>query len=233
MKLKAAICDDEGVQIQYLATILNAWADKNNYTVDILSFPSAEAFLFAYSEDKDFDLLLLDIEMKGLNGVELAKRIRVQDARVQIIFITGYPDYMSEGYEVAAVHYLLKPVSGGKLEQVLDRAVKNLGGTEKYLMVRFDRQTEYIPYSRIRYIEAQLQYVVIYTHTKEYRMKASLSDIEKELDDSFFRCQRSYIINLGQVQKIKSNCVLLKSGETIPISRGMSGNISRAIIRHF
>ncbi len=233
MKLKAAICDDEGVQIQYLAAILNAWADKNNYTVDILSFPSAEAFLFAYSEDKDFDLLLLDIEMKELSGVELAKRIRVQDARVQIIFITGYPDYMAEGYEVAAVHYLLKPVSGGKLEQVLDRAVKNLGGTEKYLTVRFDRQTEYIPYSQIRYIEAQLQYVVIYTHTKEYRMKASLSDMEKELDDSFFRCQRSYIINLGQVQKIKSNCVLLKSGETIPISRGMSGNISRAIIRHF
>ncbi len=233
MEFKIAVCDDEAAQIQYLAAIVNAWADKNDYSAGIVTFPSAEAFLFAYDGEKDYDILLLDIEMKGISGVELAKRIRAQDKKVQIIFITGFPEYMAEGYEVAAVHYLLKPVSSGKLEQVLERAVGNLGEKEKCLTVRFERQTDYIPYSQIRYIEAQLQYIVVYTKTGEYRMKASLSHIEKELGDGFLRCQRSYIINLGQVQKIKNHCVLLKSGETIPISRGMSGNISRAIIRHF
>lgn len=250
MKFRIAVCDDEDMQIRYLTALIRAWAEKRGYIADVRSFSSAESFLFAYSEEKDFDLLLLDIEMEEgsapdaervsagegrgrMNGVELARRVRGENDRVQIVFITGFPDYMSEGYEVAALHYLMKPVSADKLEEVLDRAVKNLGKAEGRLAVRFARQTEYIPFSRIIYIEAQLQYVIIHTAEEDHRMKASLSEVEKELDEGFFRCQRSFIINLSQVQKIKSDCVLLKNGVSVPIGRGMGERIGKAIIQHF
>lgn len=248
MRLKIAVCDDEDIQIRYLTALIAAWAEKRGHTASVRPFSSAESFLFTYSEERDFDLLLLDIEMEGgsapddgrasagegrgrMNGVELAKRVRGENDRVQIVFITGFSDYISEGYEVAALHYLMKPVGADKLQEVLDRAVKNFGRAEGRLAVRFARQTEYIPFSRILYIEAQLQYVVIHTAGEDCRMKASLSEVEKELDEGFFRCQRSFIINLGQVQKIKSDCVLLKNGDSVPIGRGMAERIAKAIIR--
>ena len=232
MKLKIAVCDDEKTQTDYLKASVSAWAEKALILPDIITFPSAEAFLFDYSENKDYDILLLDIEMKEINGIELAKRIRKENENVQIVFITGYPDFISEGYDVCALHYLMKPVSDEKLFPVLDRAVKNLSKAEKRLTVSFDRQTEYIPFPDIIYLEAQSNYTVIHTYKTEYRMKAPLSDIEKQLDGGFFRCQRSFIVNLAQVQKIKSDSVILKSGQTVPISRGMSEKIGKAIIKH-
>lgn len=71
---------------------------------------SAEAFWFQYEEEKDYEILLLDIEMEQMNGIELATKLRTDDETIQIIFITGYPDYIAQGYEVAALHYLMKPV---------------------------------------------------------------------------------------------------------------------------
>ena len=122
MKYKLAVCDDEERQIQYLAALVRDWAEQSGRMVSIRPFFSAEEFLFQYEEEKDYDILLLDIEMGNTNGVELAKRIRQENDAVQIVFITGYPDFIGEGYEVGALHYLLKPVSGEKLNQVLDRA---------------------------------------------------------------------------------------------------------------
>lgn len=233
MLYKAAVCDDCATDIEYLSSLVAAWAGASGNQVTVKEFPSAEAFLFRYEEEKDFDILLLDIEMGGQNGVELAKRIRQDNKTVQIVFITGFPDFMAEGYEVNALHYLMKPVSEEKLNTVLDRAAANLGKAEKRLKVVYDRQTDLIPLDRILYVEAQKQYVCIHTETRVYRMKASLSDMEEKLDRRFFRCQRSFVVNLGYVVRIRANCVALKNGEEIPISRGMSEEISKAIIRLF
>lgn len=233
MKLKFAVCDDEELERDYVSRKVTEWAEARSLNIEIHTFPSAEAFLFTFSEEKDFDILLLDIEMNAINGVELARRVRGEGDRIQIVFITGYPDFMEEGYEVAALHYLMKPLNSDKLAHVLDRAVKNLDKAEKYLEVVFNRETEYIPFGKIRYIEAQLQYVTVYTDSGDIRVKAALSDIERQLDDGFFRCQRSFIINLAYVKKVKKASVILTSGEEIPISRGSGEKIGRAIIKHF
>lgn len=86
------------------------------------ALPRRMPFFFCYAEDKSFDLLLLDVEMPGTDGVTLAKTVRQENEAVQIVFITGYSDYIAEGYDVAALHYLVKPVSREKLFAVLDRA---------------------------------------------------------------------------------------------------------------
>lgn len=124
MAYRAAICDDSAADCKYIRKLISEWAQERNITVNAEEFPSAESFLFRYAENKTFDLLLLDIEMDGMDGVTLAKRIRRENEAVQIIFITGYSDYIAEGYEVAALHYLMKPVNREKLFSVLDRALE-------------------------------------------------------------------------------------------------------------
>lgn len=97
MKLKIAICDDEQNQIEYLTSIVASWSVHEGHNCEICTFPSAEAFLFEYEENKVYDILLLDIEMSKMNGVDLAKKVREENSPVQIVSITGYPDFMSEG----------------------------------------------------------------------------------------------------------------------------------------
>ncbi len=233
MTYKIAICDDCTADTEYLSALAGGWAADAGHIAAIREFPSAEAFLFQYEEENDFDILLLDIEMGGINGVELARRIRERSRRVQIVFITGYPDFMAEGYEVSALHYLMKPVSEKKLYSVLDRAADNLKKAEKQLKVTFDRQTVFVPFNRILYIEAQRQFVRIHTEEGDYRMKTSLAEMETELDEYFYRCQRSFLVNLSFVTRIKSQCVILKNGEEIPISRGLAEKIGKAVIKLF
>ena len=120
MTYKMAICDDCDADTEYLSSLVAAWEEVSGHGAAVERFPSAEAFLFQYEDRKDFDILLLDVEMGEVNGIELAQRIRLEDSRVQIVFITGFPDFMAEGYEVSALHYLMKPVSREKLCAVLD-----------------------------------------------------------------------------------------------------------------
>ena len=233
MNLKIAVCDDEPKQIEYLTNLVSSWGTQNSHICVIDTFPSAEAFLFDYAEDKNHDILLLDIEMGTMNGVDLAKTIRQTNDTVQIIFITGFPDFIAEGYEVSALHYLMKPVSEEKLHAVLDKAAANLAKSEKRLCITHDRQTDFIPLSQITYIEAQKQYVDIHTENETYRMKASLSEMETKLDEYFFRCQRSFVVNLRYVMRVKNDCVVLKDTSEVPISRGMAEKIGKEIIRLF
>ena len=231
--MRIAIIDDRPADRDYIAALVSRWAKDRDETAVSVPFPSAEAFLFAYSEDHDFDILLLDIEMGTINGVELAKTVRKENDAVQMVFITGFPDFIAEGYEVSAVHYLMKPVDRDKLFSALDRAAANLEKAERRLRVTFERRTDYVPFSKILYLEAQKQYVRIVTEGEEYRMKASLAETAAQLDEFFFPCQRSFIVNLRHVARILPDRVVLKNGAEVPISRGMAEKIGREIIRLF
>ena len=131
--MKIAICDDSAVDRDYTAGMVEAWARDREILLILRKFPSAEAFLFQYAEEKDWDILLLDIEMGALDGVSMAKSVRKENEAVQIVFLTGYSDYIAEGYEVAALHYLMKPVSREKFFSVLDRAAAQLQQNQRCL----------------------------------------------------------------------------------------------------
>lgn len=233
MYFKVAICDDDASMREFLSSEVKEWAAGSGHTVAVSDFPSAEAFLFEFSENKSYEVLLLDIEMPGMNGMELARKLRSENAMLQIIFVTGYSDYISEGYDVSALHYLMKPVSREKLFEVLSRAANKCECSVKKLKVSFDRETKLIPVSDIMYVEAQKQYVTIHSINGTYKMKCSLSDIESQLDEYFKKCQRSFVVNLSYVTRIKNDSVTLKNGESVPISRGMASVIKDEIIRLF
>lgn len=229
---RLAICDDNQTDAAYLQTLLKRWAASAGTVLNIESFPSAEAFLFRYEEDRSFDLLLLDIEMGQMSGVELARKIRQENRLVQIVFITGYMEYISEGYDVEALHYLIKPVTEEKFRTVLERAVQRLDSREKALCLSMPGTVMRIPLREIRYLEVRRNYVTV-CGQEAWTVKKTLNELEKELDGSFFRTDRSHIVNLHFVRKITRTQVILKDGGELPLSRKFYEEMNRAMIHYF
>lgn len=229
MNYRIAICDDNERYARHLAGLTAQWAASAGAGAVVERFPSAEAFLFRYEEARDFDILLLDVEMGGMDGVELAKRVRRQDNNVQIVFITGYTDYIAEGYEVSALHYLTKPVDEDKLFQVLTRAVSRLARNEPVLTLELPGEVVRLPLGKIRYLEVLHNHVTVHAG-QDYTVKRPLGELEKELDSRFFRVGRSYIVNLTCVRRVARTEVELSAGERIPLPRGQYDRLNRAII---
>ena len=224
---RIAICDDSRADAEYLSALVREWAQGQ--AVQLQLFPSAEAFLFQYEEEKDYDLLLLDIEMGQMDGVSMAKAVRRENESVQIVFITGYSDYIADGYDVGALHYLLKPVKKEKLFEVLDRAAERLRKNERFLLLERGGIRVRVPFYEIRYLEVQQNYVTV--HAKEpITVKKTLGEFEKELDERFFRLGRSYIVNLSCVRRIGKTEVTLSDGSVIPLPRGQYDALNRALI---
>ena len=159
MKYKIAICDDSDADREYVLNMVNRWAAGAGQVVHTDTFTSAENFLFHYAEESDYDILLLDIEMGDMDGVTMAKQLRKNNDIVQIVFITGYSDYISEGYEVAALHYLMKPVKEEKLCSVLDRAAEKLQKNETVLNFEIGGEMLRLPIYQIRYADVFGNYV--------------------------------------------------------------------------
>ena len=226
MELRVGICDDSQTDAAYVETFLSAWAQERDLALHVERFPSAESFLFLYAEEKRFDLLLLDIEMGQLDGVTMAKEIRRDNQDVQIVFITGYSDYIAEGYEVAALHYLLKPVNGDKLRAVLDRAVDKVRRREHALTLEQGGEMVRIPLGEIRYLEVCRNYVTV--HAKgDYTTR-----LEEALDGRFHRLGRSMVVNLEVVRRVTKTQVVLSDGSVLPLPRGAYEGLNRAIIAH-
>ena len=231
MKLKIAICDDEQNQIEYLTSIVSAWSKENGHICEMRTFPSAEAFLFAYEDDNAYDILLLDIEMKHITGVDLAKGIRKKNQTVQIIFITGYSEYISEGYEVAALHYLMKPVSQQKLFSVLDRAAEKIKQNEKCLNLPLSGEMVRVPLHEIKYLDVHQNYVTVHGKA-DYTVKRTLGEFEDLLDTRFTRVGRAMIVNLTYISRVTKTDVYLSDGTVLPLPRGAYEPLNRAIITH-
>lgn len=229
MNYKIAICDDSDVDRQYVLNMVQRWTADTGHTAHTDCFPSAEQFLFHYAEESDYDILLLDIEMGAMDGVTMAKQMRKNNDAVQIVFITGYSDYIAEGYEVAALHYLMKPVQEEKLRAVLSRAAEKLAKNEKILVFESGGEMLRIPIYQIRYADVQGNYVTIHAQ-QDVTVKMTLGELEKQLDERFYRVGRSAVINLTRISRVTKTEIRLISGDTIPIPRGAYDGVNRAII---
>jgi DNA-binding LytR/AlgR family response regulator len=232
MNYRIAICDDVPADLKYTSKLVSDWAATTSNYVTVETYLSAEAFLFQYAEDKTCDMLLLDIEMGGMDGVRLSKTVRAENREVQIVFITGYMDYVADGYDVEALHYLLKPVSREKLFTVLERAAERLKRNERALMLNCIGETARVPLYEISYLEVRQNYVTVHAKA-EYTVKKPLSEIEKELDDGFFRIGRSYIVNLRFISRITKTEAQLRNGSAVPLPRGLYEALNRAMIERF
>lgn len=229
--MRIAICDDSIQDAQFVQNIAISWAEDKGIDLQTQIFCSAENFLFHYAEDKNFDILLLDVEMGAMDGVTMAKRIRRDNEAVQIVFITGYSDYIAEGYEVSALHYLMKPVSHDKLCTVLDRALEKQKQNERCLNLELSGEMVRIPFYEIRYLDVLKNYTTIHAK-QDYTLKRSLGEFEKILDERFFRVSRGQILNLKHIRRVTKTEVHLLDNTILPLPRGAYGPLNQAIITH-
>lgn len=230
MPYQIGVCDDDPKQLEVLAEMAEAWGVQSGNRVTLRGFPSGEAFLFAYEENRAYDILLLDVEMPGISGIDLARTLRKDNPRVEIVFITSHFEFAGEGYEVDALHYLVKPLSPGKLAQVLDKAAARLAAEPPALVVSCQGETVKLPEPGIFYLESLLHETVIHTAKEEYRTKETLTALEEKLSPDFYRAHRSYLVSLKHIARITRKAVCLDNGVEIPLARGKYDDINRAFI---
>lgn len=231
MPLTIAICDDNENQIRELRRLLDEWSIDKPFAISIDEYISAEGFLFNYP-DHPCDLLLLDIEMKQLSGMELAKKLRSDGDILPIVFITGYSEYIGEGYEVEALHYLLKPVDKQKLFAVLDRYIKRRA-PENEITVKCADKTIHISPDVIVYCEAVGKNTHIHTREQTLICESGIGNFSKILSSDFIACHRSYIVNLRYVKCIGKTEITLDNGENIPLSRRLYKEVNEKFIRFY
>lgn len=230
MTLSIAICEDEEVHRKILRTYLNRTLSSQQYR--LIEFSSGEELLINYPHS--IDILLLDVQMKGINGLETARKVRKFDTNVNIIFTTAIIDFIQQGYEVKAFRYLLKPIKYEEFAKNILECIEEVNENNKnYLAFKDSDLCEIIriTINSILYIETDSRFVLIHTDNKIYRSTNSLNKLEQDLIGSkFYRCHRSYLINLMKVKKIKSSTVVIKD-EEILVSRYKMKNLKLKVTR--
>ena len=232
MKYKIAVCDDDTEQRTYILDQVTSWAKKNRHLTEIKVYADAKAFFFDWAEEKDFDILLLDIEMPEISGIELAKAVRRENSTVQIVFITGFYEYFSDGFDVSALHYLIKPVDAAKLYPVLDKAVSNLTYRQRSVLISTAEGDIKVSLADILYVESENVYVIVHTVHGNYRMRMTLGKFSEQLDETFFKVHRSFVVGLKYIKKITRAEITMINSDMVPISRGMYDSVHAALIKY-
>lgn len=232
--MRIAICDDEKVQCQLLEKYLREWAVSRRLPLETVSFCDAESFLFQWEEDKDFELLILDIEMGRLSGMELAVKLRGEGAQLPMLFITGYESYMAQGYEVSALHYLLKPVHKDKLFDVLER-LRRIPETERKILLQTEEGVLSVVPSDIWYVEAAGHRCTLTVAENSYVLRHSISELRGMLEGvkMIVPCHRSFLVNLQHVSSLVQGELVMDNGIRIPVSRGSAKAVNDAFIKYY
>ena len=236
--MKLAIIEDEQVHSDLLNQYIEMWSKDRDIPVMITSFPSAESFLFTWEEERDFDVLFVDIQMKEMNGMEMARRVREQDPDIAIIFTTGITDYMEEGYEVEAMHYLVKPVNREKLCQCMDRVLRK-GSQEQFLLVKSKEETLKLSVKSILYVEAMghgcvIEFCPQSGRTFQVETTEGISELARKLGEpDFVRCHRSYLCRIDKIYHISRAWIEMDNGSRIPVSRRVYAYVNQMFIRYF
>ncbi|CEQ16544.1 LytR/AlgR family response regulator transcription factor [Paraclostridium sordellii] len=218
--LNIVICEDEIEQQEILKDYLEQILNEINSKYEILIFNSGEELFKNYPDN--IDIFLLDIQMDGLNGMEVARKIRQIDKKeVEIIFTTSLIEYIQEGYEVRAYRYLLKPIKLEDLKKHIILCIEELTkNKEIYIAVNEKNNTCKVKISEITYIEIQKREMTIHTINEDYTINSSMSKLENELSKyNFYRCHKSFMVNIDFIKNIKQYIAILDNKEEVPISR--------------
>ena len=229
--VRIAICDDDESILQRLSDAISEWAESRKVQVDVLCYTSAESFLMKWME-VSHDLAFLDIKMKGMTGIELAEHIRKTDKNMMIVFVTSFKQYVLKGYDVGALHYLIKPLSMAKLLPILDKAntIWRSRNSEVLLVSNGTGQMK-LPFDEIFCISMLSHMAKIQVGENTFELRKTAEELANMLPYYFVRCHRSYIVNLFKVDCVYKDSLLLSNGESLPISRNRSKDVNDAFVK--
>ncbi len=230
MKLTCLIADDEYLALRILAQYIQA-----NPSLELLAQCKDPATAWAFLEKNQVDLLLLDIQMPGMTGIELVRKLSYQPL---VIFTTARHDYAVEAFELEALDYLVKPISPERFQKAIQKALQYAAQRAKppapvpasYLSIKADYRVVQIPFNDILYIEGLSEYVKIYTPVKKYITLAALKDIEQQLPAlEFIRIHKSYLLAKRQIASYNTTSVILQSGTALPVGRKYKDDFIQAM----
>ncbi len=227
MGLNIAICDDEEIIREQIKEL----TEKSGLCMEL--YETGDALL---ASRKQFDIVFLDIQMEGTDGIETAKRLRQRDEDTILIFITGIREYVFEAFDVAAFHYLLKPIEEEKFREVFRRAGRELekrkSKRRETVFIKTRNRSFSLEKDSILYIESRGKKVEIHTTGETIEAYASMNEMEGQLGGGFFRCHRGYLVNMAYVAEYDSGSITLNNGEYVYLAKEKYGEFVKAYMRY-
>lgn len=216
-----AVCDDNIDELSRIASLLEDYCRERGSSITYEAFHSAIDLLETMKVIQ-FDLLLLDILMPGITGMDAAKELRRSDCNIPIIFLTSSREYAVESYRVSAEDYIMKPARKDEIFPILDRQVTRFTQEEAYLTLKTGNGIVKLPFSQIVYVEVinrSVQFILANGEVRE--AYGYLTDYESDLlsDPHFYKPHRSYVLNLRQVTELNKKGFATKMGRTVPVAR--------------
>ena len=234
MGLNIAICDDEEIIREQIKELTEK--EKSGLCMEL--YETGDALL---ASGKQFDIVFLDIQMEGTDGIETAKRLRQHSALkgaedTILIFITGIREYVFEAFDVAAFHYLLKPIEEEKFREVFRRAGRELekrkSKRRETVFIKTRNRSFSLEKDSILYIESRGKKVEIHTTGETIEAYASMNEMEGQLGGGFFRCHRGYLVNMAYVAEYDSGSITLNNGEYVYLAKEKYGEFVKAYMRY-
>lgn len=229
--INIGICDDELFMRKELTEMVSGFFRNENMEVTIMKFSNGNSLL-QYS--KQLDIIFLDIQMQDLNGMETAKTLRSQNYKGFLIFVTVMEELVFHAFEVRAFDYLIKPVEHYRFTHTMKRLLSDMQNcVDTNLLVRRGNECRIIPFDDIVYCEIINRKIFLHLGRQEvidYYDK--IQNLEKKLDGRFFKCHRSYLVNLKCLKGYKNGLAYLNTGETIPVSRLRNEEFSNVILQY-
>lgn len=227
--MKIAICDDE----KEMCSSLKRLVLKQRPDCEVSLFDSGRQML---QSRQRFQIVLMDIQMEGMSGIETARALRMKDENAVLIFVTALKEYVFEAFDVSAFHYLLKPVSGETFRRVFDRACREAEkrGREEAEQVFFRTRNRSFTLRKqdILYVESRGRKVDIHTVRECVTVYATMNSLEEQLGEGFYRCHRGYLVNLAHVSEYEPDRILLEGGETAFMARDKYTEFVRVYMRY-
>lgn len=231
-KIKFILCDDDPCQLEALKIILEEICQEEGLLYSIECYSDGEKLLESYKEPAD--IIFMDIEMPLMDGLETARRLRLQDTEATLIFTTSHEKYAIKGYQVDAWRYFIKPIGKRELKiELLPRLCSLSKRKNAVLYLKTENGAETIDPGKILYIETLLNHrLAIHLEDRTLEAYRSMSQLQEKLDATqFFRCHTSYIINFQAVLKIEHNDIIMKDQKVIPLSKHRRREFLDAFLR--
>ena len=225
--LDIAVVDDEKVIREHLCGLIH----KQKLSGCVESYAAGEELL---ASGRRFDIVFLDIQMDGINGIEAARKLREKQDDIVLIFITGLKEYVFDALDLYAFQYLLKPVDEKKSAEVLDRAEREVGRKREKRGLFIKKRNMTLDQADILYIESRGKKVEIHTAREKEGIEiyGAMEELEGQLGEEFYRCHRAYIVNMAYIAEYNCDSIILTNGDKVYLAKKKYGEFVKAYMWH-
>lgn len=216
--MKICVCDDNPAVCEEIRKLI---CDYTDTAAAVDTFSTGDELIARYSAGNFYDIIFLDIEMSGINGIDAASEIRKYSENAIIIFVSSHKIYVFDAFRCEALHFIVKPINVCEFEDVFRRAINKYRSTQIFLPLKWQNSRMNVKISDITFVESVHRHLRVHTEKQVFEAVGKLSDAYAELKDlGFVQVHQGYLVNMHYIQRFNSNDISLSDGTQIMVSRG-------------